>query len=125
MTLDMNNQTYSSPRQKSVEEANRKRALEWMAGKWPPEGHPWQPLLRRPVEEVRQFFRGETFHALLQGLERLRGHANGVALDTSKPQPLRDEACGNVGAYDLIIGLADDILGTLKEMEKYGTLEQK
>lgn len=114
MTLDTNNPTSLSPKQKLVEEVNRKRRAEWAKGEWPPEGSPWRPLLRCPLERVQELFRAEALQALLVGVRQLRDNANAVALNTHHPQAMRDEACGNVHAYDVILGLEEEILGVVK-----------
>lgn len=107
-----------------MEENNRKRAAQWRKGEWPPEGHPWRELLHQPVEGLRELFRAGTWQALLRGVEQLRRHASDVAMDTSKSQAVRDEACGNVHAYDLMLGLEEEILGVVNALEKYdGNLE--
>jgi len=87
----MNNQTSTSPKQKS---RISPKALELArVGQWPPEGHPWRALGLLAPEVVQAFFRGEVWAALSEGLSQQYDDAVYKALH-AKDLSIRDEARG-------------------------------
>src|SRR5579872_1815686 len=104
----MTNPTYSSPKP-TPKEANRRIRELAAKGEWPPAGHPWRELALLPHPQVVQFFQQAEWLALVKGLAQLRADAIRVAVNTAKPQPLRDEACGMLKAVETILGLPSEL----------------
>lgn len=71
----MSSQTSTSLRQSL--DKTKVRELH-KAGKWPPEGHPLRPLALLDPKGVEDFFRGEIWAALVEGLQAY--HDNAVSL---------------------------------------------
>jgi hypothetical protein len=102
----MTNPTSTSQKRKQANHKIREMAAK---GEWPPVGHPWRALATLPRQEQEHLFHSLGWEALLVGLARLRDTAIATVSNTSKPQPLRDEACGIIGVVDILTKLEDEM----------------
>lgn len=114
----MNSPTSTSPRQKLAAQANSKIKELALKGEWPPEGHPLKALVSLPKQGVLLWFQSPEWAALLEGLCRWQADSRAVAMDVSKPQAVRDEACGIVKMLGWFFGLPEDLKALYRLMEK-------
>lgn len=102
----MTNPTSTSQKRKQANHRIREMAAK---GEWPPAAHPWRALATLNRQEQEHLFHSLGWEALLVGLARLRDNAIATCSNTSKPQPLRDEACGIIGVVDILTALEGEM----------------
>lgn len=115
----MTNQTYSSqthPEQETRKQANQRIKELAAKGEWPPVGHPWRTLALLPKQEVASFFQEETWQAVKAGLLSLRTDNVKVAVDASKDEKVREQACGVINFIDYMLGFIEIELPAYQKM---------
>lgn len=101
----MNNQTYTSQRQKL---ATQQVVKLLRAGKWPPAGYPWAAVAAIPSEELDQFFRGPIWAALSAGLSQISDNELHSVMTSREIE----QVCESRG----ILWIAKDLLKLPEEM---------
>lgn len=113
----MSNPNSMSPRQMQVEAANKRLKEQHHKGEHPPVGNPWRALAYLNHREVLQWFLSPEWAAFKAGVQLEAECAKDVALDVTRDQSVRDEACGVVRACNSIIRLEDDLAALFKVVD--------